>query len=336
MQAIQFHPDYAKSVEEVYSDITLTILNSSRNLDVLSIPRGTTERSAALPSWSIDWSDTSSHASQLDTTDFTIINHPSTREFSASRGTFCSVSDLGGGNKLRLVGHVFDCISELGSPLSPSLKAIDIQRSKAEIPEIKSFWEFGENILGNAQKAISESRNMLDTLIEWENIAGLDQDGCYPTGEDHTTVYWRTLCIDQKAGKSDAEVAAAFQRWRRILRWPRLLNTFRGNSESLVWDWAVPLSAFLFGNMSYNERDFGEMIGWHFFRRLVRTERGYLGLVPQEAKRGDHVAILKGGRTPFIVRPRGSSWELVGECYIHGVMDGEGFDEHSCVEMNFS
>lgn len=71
-------------------------------------------------------------------------------------------------------------------------------------------------------------------------------------------------------------------------------------------------------------------------RVLCVTERGYLGLVPSASKSGDTVAVLFGGYTPFVLREweepalgsmdNGRRWQVVGECYIHGFMDGEALD----------
>jgi len=56
-----------------------------------------------------------------------------------------------------------------------------------------------------------------------------------------------------------------------------------------------------------------------------------LGLVPNATKRGDSIAIFCGGRVPFVIRAKDgtspSKWEIVGPCYIHGVMDGELMDQ---------
>jgi hypothetical protein len=71
-------------------------------------------------------------------------------------------------------------------------------------------------------------------------------------------------------------------------------------------------------------------------RVLCVTEKGYMGLVPYEAKIGDQIVVLFGGNTPFLLRESDEDvhgerrWLLVGECYVHGFMDGEainGLDE---------
>lgn len=57
-------------------------------------------------------------------------------------------------------------------------------------------------------------------------------------------------------------------------------------------------------------------------RRFVITDRGAFGLVPAKAEIGDIIMILYGASVPVIVRRLVSSYWLVGECYIHGAMDG--------------
>lgn len=40
---------------------------------------------------------------------------------------------------------------------------------------------------------------------------------------------------------------------------------------------------------------------------------------------GDEVWVLFGGRVPFVLRPNeaGSTFSMIGDCYLHGFMDGE-------------
>ena len=38
---------------------------------------------------------------------------------------------------------------------------------------------------------------------------------------------------------------------------------------------------------------------------------------------GDIICIFSGGRVPFIVRAEGSEFRLVGEAYVHGLMEGQ-------------
>ena len=59
------------------------------------------------------------------------------------------------------------------------------------------------------------------------------------------------------------------------------------------------------------------------WRRLITTEKGYLGLAVAATEPDDRIGIFVGCRTPLILRPRGNCFQVVGECYVHGIMKGE-------------
>jgi hypothetical protein len=68
-------------------------------------------------------------------------------------------------------------------------------------------------------------------------------------------------------------------------------------------------------------------------RRIVRLDNGYIGMVPWLVRRKDVIMLIKGGRVPLALRPRGNNYELLGDCYIHGIMKGEAFDESQCTPI---
>jgi hypothetical protein len=58
-------------------------------------------------------------------------------------------------------------------------------------------------------------------------------------------------------------------------------------------------------------------------RRLIKTQQGYLGISSMEAKPGDRVCILFGSQVPVVLRADGENWKVIGEAYVHGIMDSE-------------
>ncbi|KAH9242293.1 hypothetical protein K456DRAFT_1879274 [Colletotrichum gloeosporioides 23] len=58
-------------------------------------------------------------------------------------------------------------------------------------------------------------------------------------------------------------------------------------------------------------------------RAFAGTHNGYYVLGPKMMEPGDAVCVLYGGNLPFCLRPWGSKYLLVGECYVHGIMNGE-------------
>jgi hypothetical protein len=62
-------------------------------------------------------------------------------------------------------------------------------------------------------------------------------------------------------------------------------------------------------------------------RRLFRTQSNYLGIGPQSLKNGDKVWVVAGAAVPLVLRLSGNGkWRLVGEAYVHGIMNGEVVD----------
>jgi hypothetical protein len=59
-------------------------------------------------------------------------------------------------------------------------------------------------------------------------------------------------------------------------------------------------------------------------KRVFRTQTGYLGIGSAACMPGDDVFILLGADVPFLLRRLGSNHHrIVGETYVHGIMDGE-------------
>jgi hypothetical protein len=66
-------------------------------------------------------------------------------------------------------------------------------------------------------------------------------------------------------------------------------------------------------------------------RKIAMTKHGRIGLVPDCADVGDPIFLLMGGDVPFMLRAADeSTWTLLGHCFVHGIMDGEAFDEQKC------
>jgi hypothetical protein len=63
-------------------------------------------------------------------------------------------------------------------------------------------------------------------------------------------------------------------------------------------------------------------------KRPFVTNLGYVGMGPPDMKEKDRVVIFMGATVPFVVRSLGDEkYELVGDCYCDGIMDGEVVDK---------
>ncbi|KAH7377814.1 heterokaryon incompatibility protein-domain-containing protein [Pyrenochaeta sp. MPI-SDFR-AT-0127] len=108
---------------------------------------------------------------------------------------------------------------------------------------------------------------------------------------------------------------------------------------------AIPHAPNVPDAQDWDSRFSGAMNNKMYLRRVARTGNGYLGLVPDSSRVGDAVWLLQGAKVPFILRRAegnksqkrtnggdsgsgdceedGGQWEVMGESYVHGVMQGE-------------
>jgi hypothetical protein len=58
-------------------------------------------------------------------------------------------------------------------------------------------------------------------------------------------------------------------------------------------------------------------------RRRAVASKGWAAQVPLLAEPGDAIFIRLGSAVPYFLRPGLDGYQLVGECYVHGLMKGE-------------
>ncbi|KAM0723418.1 hypothetical protein Q7P37_000404 [Cladosporium fusiforme] len=61
-------------------------------------------------------------------------------------------------------------------------------------------------------------------------------------------------------------------------------------------------------------------------RVMFVSASGWVGLAPLGSQHGDVVFVGVGADVPFVLRPCENWFELVGECYVQGIMDGEAME----------
>lgn len=72
-------------------------------------------------------------------------------------------------------------------------------------------------------------------------------------------------------------------------------------------------------------------------RCLAKVTGGGMALAPCSAQEGDQVFAIFGGQNLYVLRPeQDDTYRFIGECYVHGLMDGEALDmlnrQHSEVQ----
>ena len=141
--------------------------------------------------------------------------------------------------------------------------------------------------------------------------------GRYPTGEDVSTAYIRTLIGDDELA-ADATPETHCQHYTAWLRyWTALaVENKKGAKHSPPQNSQDERMRA----MKFMELHHQAAYGRCFFT----SKQGYMGLGPQLASYGCVIVVLLGGRTPYILRRDGKHhYRFVGECFVHGLMNGE-------------
>jgi hypothetical protein len=148
------------------------------------------------------------------------------------------------------------------------------------------------------------AKRCVDLLTEWRNQHG-DPD-TYITGGTWESALSRTSIGDLTMGEFPIERAKPVHE--------TYLDDLRSAPESKARGPVI--------------ESFKSIVPNHAF---FVTKKGYIGMGPLDTRPGDQVWVLYGGLVPFVLRGVGADkrngeareFTLVGDAYVHGVMDGE-------------
>ncbi len=245
-----------------------------------------------------------------------------TPRFAAAKHTETSSLKLGEDMSLSLTGHAVDKIIELGGVHLP----LDAQRDKSQEPFDNDKQPRAARLLALTQRVLSKSRQSIDLQLKWDDMALIEEP--YPTGETQLRAYWQTLC----GGHLTADIEKTevdFLNHQKVLRNARAVDRVNLSKLNLAKLQPSMIPGYERGPARKGPRQPSDFVGWKAMqRRLARTDRGYLGLVPSDTKAGDVIVLLHGGRLPFVLRPHDGHWEMIGPSYVHGIMHGEAFYEN--------
>ena len=182
------------------------------------------------------------------------------------------------------------------------------------------------------------------------------EKNAYGSSEGVIEALYRTLVLDRVAGgvrasqRHAAILTMPSEFWKAVPQFRRLGWTWLSNQEGYYFRWSgwrlansdmTVLGKRLdeyFSEMipqDANEYDHTEAYSCNNRtgqgRRFITTMNGYIGWGPDnmydndqnQVQPGDKIAILFGCSTPIVVRPQGGYFQVLGEAYIHGLMDGE-------------
>ena len=147
--------------------------------------------------------------------------------------------------------------------------------------------------------------------------------GWMESAKEPPDAYWRTLVANRGpngSGTPDFYPVACQEQ----------ANSYHRVADNSKWDSsATPVSRATVALVVKFVHRVKEVV---LDRRLVNTKHGRLGLVPWLAKKCDLICILFGCSVPIVLRRQKDAhtgqeyFQFIGECYIHGIMEGEALE----------
>ena len=242
---------------------------------------------------------------------------------------------------LGLEGFIFDAVETLACSWHPKSEIGPFSRKGIEELEIWEALITGEvkdcpyTKVGGRKNAFwrtliaDGAGNRAAPEIDWLIVeTWLDRIGWQPEIPDLTSKgVWETVTLEEGMRNMESQMAAHYNNLREAT--PAFLDFVSDSSY-------IGLAKEAFSELFSLPKKYGEYVrrirSACAHRAMFITRRGYSGLAPWNAQEGDLVCILKGGKTPFLLRlsPAGSVYQVVGEAYVYGIMGGEAVaeDEH--------
>lgn len=293
-------PNYELSVEEVYINFCVTVIQASQSLDILSYCNWTPDRNTT-PSWVPDWNRKTHIAGP-----FLAVTLGKARNsyFAGGPGFLADLIPVQSPDKkLKVLCLMTDQIDGLSMN-----RLFDSSDAKPTQPATNNN-HYGD--FEGCRKALWRTflcnRDRKSTILQpgdGDAIALME----VPLPEDNWTwtrneeLFYTFIAHNNRFHVAGKPLGQYFTRKIPYCQHNIELRTKQDSREEWFLQAAV-------GNVCKN--------------RLFTTHMGLVGICPLSVKSGDLVSVLLGCSLPLVLRPHGDDFRVIGACYAHGIMEGE-------------
>ncbi|KAI2622060.1 hypothetical protein GGS21DRAFT_535363 [Xylaria nigripes] len=285
--------DYSKPVDDIYIETSATFL--LKHPRVLQLARGITASDDKVPSWAIDWEHVRLPLSDL---------RPSERPFNA-----CGPADIryyradtGIPGQISLKAAVVDTVLEVGTPYRVDEPNFT-ENLRTYLSDIRHFWD--ESTASISSPYFAEQAAVALAKISVGDIEVGTTSGTLTRASTATIEGYKKMSEELFPVESAAD--------------GRYQQAVQQLAESA--DPEPPLRARYLAAVA-------RVAG----RKPFLSQNGYVGLGPAGIAVGDFICIPYGAAVPLTFRRirkgEDSAYQLVGEAYAFGIMDGEFMKVH--------
>lgn len=318
--------DYEEPVVKTYRRVAKIVVEEGDGAKLLYNLHGL-DTDLDLPSWIPDWSN--QHfpffsLSPMPGSTSTTLDIP----YLCAGGSQAEMRVSDDGNNLHCVGYIVDVVDRL-----TDAKIDDDSKQDDKKEAGKS-----------TEDEVSHSYKYLCRCIS-ELAAFLATKSVYPPGT-HDEIIWRTVIWNRPRShqkKVDMQYEDLYRSFQdhvkfRNLSPQRIVEQSRPRMKGLDKEIGFLVPGDVATKIILQETDAVQDQAEKFANwattlciRMKRcgTMKGYVGHVPKGAQIGDVICVIAGAAVPFALRETAEGYRVVGQCYLHGIMEGEALQNPS-------
>ena len=346
--------DYTISIPELFAMVTLDLVKFERSLRPLLAACEMPQVTAGIPTWAIDFACSNrigqrqlkwwGHAHRYEMFAASKDSQLELREFPDNKSiglTGFNIDEvLETSELLRIEAHVNVDSSQLRKPLLGCLRLIDRYRASASESLLYKdgfTWEsaFCRTMVGD----LIMDEFPLDRIHAYGQVKAQKKFGHLFEKLAIDTCNLRAHSSYTKIYLDSApKILAAEERKRTLMR--GLSKRTRLSRNCILRDVPQTNGDTIYHHIEFNEL-YESLVGMMENQTFFLTKSGYMGVGPPQVRRGDQVWVFNGGNVPFVMRKIEEEAEgcpqltLIGDAYVHGIMDGEAMDDGPLAQSVF-
>ncbi|KAJ8127535.1 hypothetical protein O1611_g6102 [Lasiodiplodia mahajangana] len=313
--------DYEADTGQVFTQFTRGCISTTKKLDILSMCSGfRNSRWPGVPSWALHCRPDPATEPHPDIS-LACSAEGRRRSFNAGTWPLKTFEFSIDGKALGLVALELDIITGVS----------------AVFPRV-GLTESIDSIFGDFKINLMEDIAFISAYLDAKRLWNVDANQIYsPTGQPIREAFRLTLFTlqynyhvawDEEEERNSLADFEFFEHLSsKVGEWK--------NSKKMVWPRSPKLLIPEYLNPNSRLEDFYGRAEFVWHKRGILSHSGYIGIGPRETQVGDKIVLIQGSRVPMVVRQVLESYRIVGECYVHGIMNGEAFDESKATMMWF-
>ncbi|KAF5611714.1 heterokaryon incompatibility (het-6OR allele) [Fusarium subglutinans] len=181
----------------------------------------------------------------------------------------------------------------------------------------------------DASMTVDQRLVYLGQLTNFQSLVARDGD---EAGDMLPSMEWVKQML-QKLGASDppdSQLASIFSFMERT-------SSLGGFAEEFDLEWTSVVAKEL-ADTFILASNYASLLGTYAGqRRVFLTDEGHIGLGFSSALEGDSVWVVSACPVPLVMRPRADgTYQIIGDSYVHGIMEGEGVKDNSWEEITIT